>query len=194
MGQAHRIFHRQTQPTHHLLNLHPTPTSVISTPSNVEGPRSCAEMERPLHCSLPPHPKPCHLDRRRAFAPQWRDPRIGSPSLRQNLVGIKQNPTQPCHLDPEQRRRTALCAAAERPSNCFSSNPPQIRHPERSQRTCHASDAVTLPKPFNHRSGLLPLHLLLLLLLHLLSPEGASYTSERRSPCTGYWGGPGVSV
>ena len=94
MGQAHRTFHRQTQPTHHRLNLHPTPTSVISTPSNVEGPRSCAEMERPLHCSLPPHPKPCHLDRRRAFAPQWRDPRIGSPSHRQNLVGISSK-TQP---------------------------------------------------------------------------------------------------
>ena len=109
MGQTHRTFHRQTQPTHHLLNFHPpltlssrpearflrrsgeipalafsqpTSTSVISTGAQRSG-------ETPVLALAHPTPKRCHLDRRRAFAPQRRDP----------YVLFSSNHRNPCHFD-----------------------------------------------------------------------------------------------
>jgi len=183
MGQTHRTFHRQTQPTHHLLNFHPpltlssrpearflrrsgeipalafsqpTSTSVISTGAQRSG-------ETPVLALAHPTPKRCHLDRRRAFAPQrrdpyvlfssnhrnpchfdrsvaqWRNPRIGSPSPRQNPVGISSKPTPPQTPSSRlptlsSRPKARFCAAVERPPHWLFPNPPPPLsfRPERS--------------------------------------------------------------
>ena len=126
MGQTHRIFQRPTQSTHHLLtstppqscHLNPPPNSVISTGGALL--RRSGEIPALVLFNLP---QPLSFRPKRSVVekpPHWL-----SVTPAKFSWNIKQNPTQPCHLDAEERRRTALCAAAERPSNCFSSTPPQ---------------------------------------------------------------------
>ena len=124
MGQTHRTFQRPTQSTHHLLtstppqscHLNPPPNSVISTGGALL--RRSGEIPALVLFNLP---QPLSFRPKRSVVekpPHWL-----SFTPAKSSWNIKQNPTQPCHLDLSNVEGPRFCAVVEKPPHWLSVTP-----------------------------------------------------------------------